>query len=101
MIKKSLAPFLLLFLAVSCSPTLSADDQLTQAVQAALSSASDLPQSGLMIAAESGVITVTGTIECEDCGGLRTPGGIDNVRLSLGAVIRAVPGVEQVEFFLN
>ena len=96
-----LAVCVLLFVAVSCAPALSDDERLTQAVQAALASASDLPPSGLMILAESGVVTVTGTIDCEDCGGLRTPGGIDNIQLSLGAVIRAVPGVEQVEFFLN
>jgi len=101
MINKSLAVCVLLFVAVSCAPALSDDERLTQAVQAALASASDLPPSGLMILAESGVVTVTGTIDCEDCGGLRTPGGIDNIQLSLGAVIRAVPGVEQVEFFLN
>ena len=90
-----------LVLAASCSPGISEDDQLKQNVEAVLSGASDLPHSGLSVAVEGSVVTVSGSIDCEDCGGLRTPGGIDNIQQSLGAVIRAVPGVERVEFLLN
>ncbi len=101
MIKKTSVPILLFLVAVACSPSLSEDDQLKQAVDAALAGASDLPPSGLMVEVDNGVVMISGTIDCEDCGGLRTPGGVDNIQLSIGAVVRAVPGVGQVEFSLD
>ena len=59
----------------------------------------DGPSDEELVAA--GVVTITGSLACDDCGGLRTPGGIGTVQQSLGAVVRAVPGVEAVEFALD
>ena len=68
---------------------------------AALESASDLPADSLSVQVRDGVVTVTGTVVCDECGGRRTPGGSGTVQQSLGAVIRAIPGVTWVEFSLR
>jgi osmotically-inducible protein OsmY len=78
-----------------------ADSVLTARVQAALASASDLPADSLTVQARAGVVTVTGSVICADCGGTRTPSGTGTVQQSLGAVVRAVPGVERVLFELR
>lgn len=104
MIKRVLANcilFSIVFLLVACSEELSSDDQLRLNVESALVGASDLPPGGLSVSVENGVVTISGSLECEDCGGLRTPGQTGTVQQSLGAVVRAVPGVERVEFSLN
>lgn len=85
----------------ACSPAAEQGSSLEQQVTTAIASASDLPSDSLMVAVENGTVTVTGRLECEDCGGMRTPGGEDTIQQTLGAVIRAVPGVERVEFDLN
>ena len=64
--------------------------------EAAIASASDLP-ADLQVEANDGVVSITGSLACDDCGGLQTPGGIGTVQQSVGAVVRAVPGVEAVE----
>ena len=46
-------------------------------------------------------MTLTGSVVCDECGGRRTPGGFGTVQQSLGAVVRAIPGVESVEFELE
>jgi len=46
-------------------------------------------------------VTISGSVVCQECGGRRTPGGSGTVQQSLGAVVRAIPGVESVEFELE
>lgn len=83
-----------------CTPDGPSDEELAVQVEAALATASDLP-AGFEVEVAAGVVTITGSLACDDCGGLRTPGGIGTVQQSLGAVVRAVPGVEAVEFALD
>ena len=83
-----------------CTPDGPSDEELAVRVEAALATASDLP-AGFEVEVAAGVVTITGSLACDDCGGLRTPGGIGTVQQSLGAVVRAVPGVEAVEFALD
>ena len=77
------------------------DSQLQTRVQSAIMAASDLPGENFQVQVSSGIVSVTGSLACETCGGYSTPGGPGNVQMSLGAVVRAVPGVQQVRFQLN
>lgn len=79
----------------------SADTVLEARVTAAIENASDLPNGTLTVDASDGIVRITGSVACEDCGGMLTPGGVQTVQQSLGAVVRAVPGVERVEFDLE
>ncbi|MEX0963089.1 MAG: hypothetical protein WDZ52_03470 [Pseudohongiellaceae bacterium] len=92
---------LCLFLQVACAstPTLS-DTELQRNVETAIRSASDLPGQ-IRIEVVSGVVRVTGTLSCDECGGSVTPGQAGTIQQSVGAVIRAVPGVTDIEFFLD
>ncbi len=78
----------------------SADAALEARVTAAIENASDLPDGTLAVDASDGVVRISGSVACEDCGGMLTPGGVQTIQQSLGAVVRAVPGVERVEFEL-
>ena len=91
----------LLLLLQTCSPAAEEEQSLQQQVTAAIASASDLPADYLTVSVDSGTVRVTGSLACEDCGGMRTPGGEDTIQQTLGAVIRAVPGVGSVEFDLD
>ena len=71
------------------------------AVEAAIARASDVPADAITVVVIDGVVTVTGSVVCEECGGRRTPGGFGTVQQSLGAVVRAIPGVQSVEFDLQ
>jgi osmotically-inducible protein OsmY len=73
---------------------------LVARVEAALESASDLPADSISVTARGGVVTLIGSVVCDECGGSRTPSGTGTVQQSLGAVVRAVPGVQQVLFDL-
>lgn len=84
--------------AVAQSPS---DLALKARVEAALMSASDVPADSITVEVSDGVVTLTGSVVCEECGGRRTPGGSGTVQQSLGAVVRAVPGVARVEFHLR
>jgi hypothetical protein len=77
------------------------DAALAARVAAAIAGASDLPQNSLAVAADGGVVQISGSVACADCGGMLTPGGIQTIQQTLGAVVRAVPGVERVEFDLS
>jgi osmotically-inducible protein OsmY len=77
-----------------------ADEVLAARVEAVLQAASDLPADSIDVVARAGVVTLTGSVVCEECGGTRTPNGSGTVQQSLGAVVRAVPGVERVVFDL-
>jgi hypothetical protein len=80
----------------------SAPDRALEArVVAAIVTAADLPADAFVVAASDGVVTITGSVACEGCGGMRTPPGVQSIQQSLGAVVRAVPGVERVEFDLR
>ena len=79
----------------------SPDEMLAARVESALENASDLPANSIAVEASEGVVTLTGSVVCEECGGNRTPAGSATVQQSLGAVVRAVPGVERVEFDLQ
>jgi len=78
-----------------------AEAALKARVEAALESASDLPSDSITVQVSGGVVTLAGSVMCEECGGRSTPSGTGTVQQSLGAVVRAVPGVERVEFRLR
>ena len=78
-----------------------ADSMLKARVEAALVSASDLPADSITVEVSDGVVTLSGSVACEECGGRRTPPGFGTVQQSLGAVVRAVPGVARLEFKLR
>lgn len=94
----SLAP-----VAVTAQPVetrTAADSALVARVEAALEAASDVPADSLRVEASGDTVVIAGSVLCDDCGGTRTPGGTGTVQQSLGAVVRAVPGVEEVRFYL-
>ena len=78
-----------------------ADLALKARVEAVLESASDVPADSLTVEVSDGVVTISGSVVCEECGGRRTPGGFGTVQQSVGAVVRAIPGVERLEFKLR
>ena len=77
------------------------DDVLRARVEAALASASDLPADSIAVQVQGGVVTLSGSVLCDGCGGNATPGGVGTVQQSLGAVVRAVPGVRSLRFALR
>ena len=77
------------------------DLALKARVEAALVSASDVPADSIRVEVNDGVVTLSGSVVCEECGGRRTPPGFGTVQQSLGAVVRAIPGVERLEFKLR
>jgi hypothetical protein len=77
------------------------DDLLRTRIEAALAAAADLPADSLGVAVREGVVTITGSVLCDGCGGNATPGAAGTVQQSLGAVVRAVPGVVGVRFALR
>ena len=79
----------------------SPDAALQARVEAALQGASDLPADAISVQASGGVVTLTGSVVCAACGGNQTPPGVGTIQQSLGAVVRAVPGVQRVEFNLQ
>ena len=79
----------------------SSDEVLEERVESALENASDLPADSITVEVRGGVVTLTGSVACEECGGSRTPGGFGTVQQSLGAVVRAIPGVVRLEFELR
>jgi hypothetical protein len=78
-----------------------ADAALAARVEAVLASASDVPADSITVQVRDGVVIVSGSVLCDGCGGRSTPGGTGTVQQSLGAVVRAVPGVDRVEFRLR
>ena len=79
---------------------LAIDANIKAQVESALTNASDIPQS-FAVAVTEGVVLISGSVVCEDCGGMRTPGNIGTIQQSLGGVVRAVPGVMRVDFDLS
>lgn len=78
-----------------------ADLALKARVEAALANASDVPADSITVEVSDGVVTLSGSVVCEECGGRRTPPGFGTVQQSLGAVVRAIPGVARLEFKLR
>jgi osmotically-inducible protein OsmY len=78
----------------------SVDDQIQTQVESAIANASDLP-SGLSIDVTNGVVSISGSVACEDCPGLRTPANVGTIQQTLGAIVRAIPGVTRVDFDLD
>jgi hypothetical protein len=76
------------------------DNRIQAQVESALASAADLP-GGFTVEVNEGIVLISGSMACEDCGGLRTPGNIGTVQQSLGGVVRAVSGVMRVDFDLS
>ncbi|MFM1896855.1 MAG: hypothetical protein RLZZ385_1929 [Pseudomonadota bacterium] len=77
------------------------DAHLQSQVESALLAATDLPGANFVVEVNGGVVAISGSLACETCGGYSTPGGAGNVQMTLGAVVRAVPGVQEVRFQLN
>jgi len=93
----------------ACAPALetetatdadASDEQIRIQVEAVIARAADLPQQ-IAVEVREGVVFVSGSLDCEGCGGLRTPGNVGTVQQSLGAMVRAVTGVNAVVFDLN
>ena len=76
------------------------DAQIKSQVESAIANAADLPP-GFTVEVNEGMVLINGSVVCEGCGGLRTPGNVGTIQQSLGAVVRAVPGVMSVEFSLS
>lgn len=73
------------------------DAELQTQIEALIKQQSDLPQ-GLQVTVTEGRVMLTGSLECEECGGNATPGTEDTIQQSLGAVVRAIPGVVDLQF---
>ena len=97
----------------ACAPTLeteteteietateASDEQIRIQVEAVIARAADLPQQ-IAVEVREGIVFVSVSLDCEGCGGLRTPGNVGTVQQSLGAMVRAVTGVNAVVFDLN
>lgn len=82
------------------SATDASDEQIRTRVEAVIAQAADLPQQ-IAVEVREGIVFISGSLDCEGCGGLRTPGNIGTVQQSLGAMVRAVTGVNAVVFDLN
>ena len=79
---------------------LAIDERIKAQVESAVASAKDLP-SGFTVQVTEGIVLITGSVVCDDCGGMRTPGHIGTIQQSLGGVVRAIPGVMSVNFDLS
>ena len=81
-------------------PDMLIDERIKMQVTSAIENASDLPP-GFQVEVTEGVVRVTGSVLCDECGGMRTPGHIGTIQQSLGGIVRAVPGVMRVDFDLS
>lgn len=111
--KQSVVLLLALFLLTGCSPApvvggasdnestpASNDAQIKSQIESSIARSKDLPQQ-IGVQVRDGVVIISGTLDCEGCGGMRTPGTLGSVQQSLGAVVRAVAGVRKVIFELS
>lgn len=71
------------------APSTSGDDELKTRVEAALTRATDVNAAALVVETSGGVVTLTG----------RVVSGFE--QQSVGAIVRAVPGVSDVRFSLS
>ena len=111
--KQSAILLLVLTLLVGCSPApvigdasvnesmpVFNDEQIKSQIESTIALSEDLPQQ-IGVQVLEGVVIITGVLDCEGCGGMRTPGNLGTVQQSLGAVVRAVEGVREVIFDLS
>lgn len=77
----------------------SSDEALKTRVQAALMSASDVPGREITVDVAGGVVTLKGQLSSDSMRGVAYPTAI--LQQSVGAVVRAVPGVKDVRFLLQ
>jgi len=111
--KRSAILLLVLTLLVGCSPApilgdafinesmpVFNDEQIKSQIESTIARSEDLPQQ-IGVQVLEGVVILTGVLDCEGCGGMRTPGNLGTVQQSLGAVVRAVEGVREVIFDLS
>ena len=111
--KRSAILLLVLTLLVRCSPApivgdafinesmpVFNDEQIKSQIESTIARSEDLPQQ-IGVQVLEGVVILTGVLDCEGCGGMRTPGNLGTVQQSLGAVVRAVEGVREVIFDLS
>ena len=111
--KRSAILLLVLTLLVRCSPApivgdaftnesmpVFKDEQIKSQIESTIARSEDLPQQ-IGVQVLEGVVILTGVLDCEGCGGMRTPGNLGTVQQSLGAVVRAVEGVREVIFDLS
>lgn len=82
-------------------PSADPDELLRERVEKALASASDVPSGSIAVDVRNGIVTLSGSVYCQECGGRLTPAGPWSVQQSVGAIVRAVPGVRNVEFSLE
>ncbi|MBL4821546.1 MAG: BON domain-containing protein [Gammaproteobacteria bacterium] len=75
------------------------DEQLKLRIESAVERAEGVPQQ-INVAVQDGIVSISGSLACDDCAGLRTPATTGTLQQSLGAVVRAVPGVREVKFSL-
>jgi osmotically-inducible protein OsmY len=73
-----------------------ADDVLKARVVAALAAASDVPGRDIAVDVKSGVVTLKGRVSANSMRGVTYPTAM--MQQSIGAVVRAVPGVKEVRF---
>lgn len=76
------------------------DGRIKSQVESAIVGAPDLP-GGFTVEVDGGLVSIGGSLACEDCGGMRTPANIGSIQQTLGAIVRSVPGVRQVQFDLD
>ncbi len=86
---------------IGCGPSGPSDKVLKERVEQALAGASDIPADQIEVEVLEGVVTLTGSVVCEECGGRFTPARLGTIQQSLGAIVRAVPGVASVEFVFD
>ncbi|HJN43527.1 MAG: BON domain-containing protein [Vicinamibacterales bacterium] len=75
------------------------DDVLKTRVEAALANAEDVPGEEITVEVTDGVVTLSGKVPSDGQRGVPYPGA--TVQQSIGAVVRAVPGVEEVRFSIQ
>ncbi len=75
------------------------DEVLKARVEAALANAGDVPGDEITVEVTDGVVTLSGKVSSDGQRGVPYPGA--TVQQSIGAVVRAVPGVEEVRFSLE
>ena len=83
------------------------DEVLKERVEGALMNSSDIPGEDIRVEVDEGVVMLTASNLCQDpqdpeeCPGRSTPGRLGTVQQSIGAVLRAIPGVKDVQFSLG
>ena len=75
------------------------DEVLRARVQAALENAADVPGREITVEVADGVVTLTGQVSSDALRGVPYPSA--TVQQSIGAVVRAVPGVKEVRFSIQ